>query len=64
MSIKPIEVPVRFFCYNFDNDEVEIGEISEEAFLALVRQGYEISYERSAVFLNGVSQICLTVENL
>ncbi len=56
-----MNVPVRFFIYDFDNnDEIDIIEVSEKTFLETPG---EIEYERNTVFENGVSQICLTKTN-
>lgn len=59
----PINVPVRFFIYDYDieyntiNEEDPIRECTEAEFLEAAGK---IEYERHTVFANGVSQICLT----
>ncbi len=52
-------IPVRFFIFDFceDEQEFDIVEVEEAEFLSF--EG-EISYERNNMFLNGCNQICLT----
>ncbi len=58
MTIKPINVPVRFFVIG-DNEggELDLIEVDEGEF---ENAPGNISYERHTIFANGVSQICLT----
>lgn len=53
------DIPVRFFIWpeDCDQDEADFTECDEQEFLEA--EGV-IKYERHTVFLNGVSQICLT----
>ena len=53
-------IPVRYFAYNFDNEEVEIIEVDKQTFDSL--EG-EITTERHTIFTNGCNQICHTKEN-
>ena len=52
-------LPIRFFIYDFDEDQqdYDIIECSESEFLDF---NGEIEYERHTVRENGVSQVCLT----
>lgn len=50
-------IPVRFFIYDMEADEVDIIEVREAEFLEAVGH---IEYKRHTVFENGVNQICLT----
>lgn len=50
-------VPVRYFAIDYEDEEPEIVEVSEAAFLAA--EG-SITYERHTIWANGVNQICLT----
>lgn len=53
---------VRYF--KIELESLEIVEINEGEFLELVGAGWRIQYERHTVRENGVSQICLTVDDL
>jgi hypothetical protein len=58
-SLGFVDMPVRFFIYEFDQDAQDhvISEVNEAAFLEA--EGI-IEYERHSVFQNGCKQICLT----
>ena len=58
--MKTLTLPVRFFKYDFINDDIEIVEITEAEFIDIEGQ---IEYERNTMFENGVNQICLTKTN-
>jgi hypothetical protein len=50
-------IPVRFFVFDPEVDELEVKEVSEHEWLKA--EGL-ISYERHTIRENGASQICLT----
>ncbi len=54
------QIPVRYFAYDFDNEEVEIIEVDKQTFATL--EG-EVTTERHTMVANGVNQICHTKEN-
>jgi hypothetical protein len=58
--MKNTQIPVRYFAYDFDAEEVDIVEVDKQTFDSL--EG-EITTERHTIFTNGVSQICHTKEN-
>ena len=55
-------LPIRYFKYDYDLEEVDIVECSRFEFEDAVLDGGRITYERNTVFENGVNQICLTVD--
>lgn len=63
MTLKPMNVPVRFFIWKENEDALE-GEDHNDVFECneseFINSPYPIDYERHTVFQNGVSQICLT----
>lgn len=58
-DIKPLNVPVRFFIYDDEENEGE-GDIRECDEGEFIDCEYPIEYERNTVFANGCNQICLT----
>lgn len=50
-------IPVRFFVFDPEVDELEVKEVSEHEFL---KAEGPISYERHTIRENGAAQICLT----
>jgi len=55
------KINVRFFVYDYENEEDElIKEVTEAEWLEA--EG-KITYERNSVFANGCRQICLTKES-
>jgi hypothetical protein len=60
-TFDPLQVPVRFFIYDIEAEELDIIETNETTFLETTG---EIEYERHTVFASGVSQICLTKRNI
>ena len=54
------QIPVRYFAYDFDNEEVEIIEVDKQTFDTLRSAA---ATERHTMFANGVNQICHTKEN-
>ena len=55
--LNPTNLPVRYFCFDYEPEEPDFRECSESEFLEA--EGI-ITYERHTVFANGVDQICLT----
>lgn len=54
------QMPVRYFAYDYDLEEVDIIEVDKQTFDSL--EG-EITTERHTMFTNGVNQICHTKGN-
>lgn len=50
-------IPVRFFVFDPEIDELEVKEVSEHEFL---KAKGPITYERHTIRENGAAQICLT----
>lgn len=50
--------------FEINPDDLEIVEVNEGEFLERIDAGWRIQYERHTIRENGVSQVCLTVDNL
>ena len=58
--MKSTQIPVRYFAYDFDNEEVELIEVDKQTFDSL--EG-KVTTERHTMFTNGCNQVCHTKEN-
>ena len=54
------QIPVRYFAYDFDDEEVELIEVDKQTFDSL--EG-KVTTERHTMFTNGCNQVCHTKEN-
>lgn len=58
--MKDTQIPVRYFAYDFDDEEVELVEVDQQTFDSL--EG-KVTTERHTMFTNGCNQVCHTKAN-